>query len=134
MFIGAAPIFQKCAYADKKTVIHSRIIWACAWSHDDAYFATVSRDKKVFVLYDDYHVISHSWFMLYCQVLTYVFILKSLWLHWSAKICYRVDEPFGTFQPLAPSFGVGSKKSWQYFVVYGVLYPYCCQRYMIFHN
>ena len=32
---------------DKKTAIHSRLIWSCAWTHDSRYFATASRDKKV---------------------------------------------------------------------------------------
>ncbi|KAK3587822.1 hypothetical protein CHS0354_019687 [Potamilus streckersoni] len=40
-------IFFKVANVDKKTAIHSRIIWSCAWSHDDKHFVTASRDKKV---------------------------------------------------------------------------------------
>uniref|UniRef100_A0A0B7ACE9 Elongator complex protein 2 n=2 Tax=Arion vulgaris TaxID=1028688 RepID=A0A0B7ACE9_9EUPU len=36
------------ASVDKKTS-HSRIIWSCAWSHDDKSFFTASRDKKVLV-------------------------------------------------------------------------------------
>ena len=45
--IIADPIFSKLASVDKKTCIHARIIWSCCWSHDDRYFATASRDKKV---------------------------------------------------------------------------------------
>ena len=32
---------------DKSSKAHSRIIWSCGWSHDDACFATASRDKRV---------------------------------------------------------------------------------------
>ncbi|GAB1600873.1 elongator complex protein 2-like [Argonauta hians] len=39
--------FRKIASVDKKTSAHSRIIWSCCWSHDDCYFVTASRDKKV---------------------------------------------------------------------------------------
>ena len=34
------------ARSDKKNQ-HARIIWSCAWTGDDRFFATASRDKKV---------------------------------------------------------------------------------------
>ncbi|CAH2000531.1 unnamed protein product [Acanthoscelides obtectus] len=39
--------FELVATTDKKTGIHTRIIWTCAWTHDSKYFATGSRDGKV---------------------------------------------------------------------------------------
>ncbi|CAH1244984.1 ELP2 [Branchiostoma lanceolatum] len=42
-------LFTRIACTDKKTSVHSRIIWGCSWSHDDNFFATASRDKKVVV-------------------------------------------------------------------------------------
>lgn len=43
------PPFKRIAHTDKKTSVHSRIIWSCSWSHDDKFFATASRDKKIIV-------------------------------------------------------------------------------------
>ncbi|RWS24438.1 elongator complex protein 2-like protein, partial [Leptotrombidium deliense] len=38
--------FNRVAFSDKKTGVHSRIIWDAAWTPDTKYFVTVSRDKK----------------------------------------------------------------------------------------
>jgi elongator complex protein 2 len=35
------------ARTDKKTAVHSRLIWAAAWTPDGQYFATASRDRRV---------------------------------------------------------------------------------------
>ncbi|RWS06810.1 elongator complex protein 2-like isoform X1 [Dinothrombium tinctorium] len=46
--------FTRIAYSDKKTGVHSRIIWDAAWTPDSKYFITASRDKKaVFWLIED---------------------------------------------------------------------------------
>lgn len=41
--------FALFATVDKKTSVHTRIIWCCAWTHESQYFATGSRDGKVVV-------------------------------------------------------------------------------------
>ncbi|XP_027724833.1 elongator complex protein 2 isoform X3 [Vombatus ursinus] len=43
------PAFSLCAFTDKNTAVHTRIIWSCDWSPDSRYFFTGSRDKKVVV-------------------------------------------------------------------------------------
>ncbi|OQV15731.1 Elongator complex protein 2 [Hypsibius exemplaris] len=40
--------YEICTRSDKKNG-HSRIVWCCAWTPDDVYFATGSRDKTVCV-------------------------------------------------------------------------------------
>jgi len=39
--------FEVLMKTTKKTCIHSRVIWSCDWSHNDTYFLTASRDKKI---------------------------------------------------------------------------------------
>ena len=39
--------YVKVSCTDKKTSVHQRLIWSCAWTGDSKYFATSSRDKKV---------------------------------------------------------------------------------------
>lgn len=41
------PLFSKLSGTDKKTAVHTRIIWSCVWSPNDEHFFTASRDKKV---------------------------------------------------------------------------------------
>lgn len=43
----ANPQFELIRFINSKNVYHTRIIWSCDWSHDDKYFATTSRDKRV---------------------------------------------------------------------------------------
>ncbi|KAG8173249.1 hypothetical protein JTE90_020249, partial [Oedothorax gibbosus] len=46
---GEMPLYKKIANLDKKSNVHTRIIWSCSWSFDSLYFCTSSRDKKVAV-------------------------------------------------------------------------------------
>ncbi|XP_065665851.1 elongator complex protein 2 isoform X2 [Hydra vulgaris] len=41
--------FSLVQCTDKKTSIHTRIIWSCSWFVDENYFVTASRDKKIIV-------------------------------------------------------------------------------------
>ncbi|XP_015754768.1 PREDICTED: elongator complex protein 2-like [Acropora digitifera] len=53
------PLFQLVARSDKSRQ-HARIIWSCAWSGDDKYFATASRDKKV-IMWGDQEPPKDNW-------------------------------------------------------------------------
>lgn len=41
--------YERVAFSDKKSGIHNRIIWDCAWTFDSKYFLTTSRDKSAIV-------------------------------------------------------------------------------------
>lgn len=41
--------FVVISKSDKRSGIHTRIIWCCAWSHDSVYFVTGSRDGKLVI-------------------------------------------------------------------------------------
>jgi elongator complex protein 2 len=41
------PSFELIRSISTKNPYHTRIIWSCDWSHDDKYFITTSRDKRV---------------------------------------------------------------------------------------
>ncbi|XP_051825717.1 elongator complex protein 2 isoform X2 [Antechinus flavipes] len=43
------PAFSLCAFTERNTSVHKRIIWSCDWSPDSRYFFTGSRDRKVVV-------------------------------------------------------------------------------------
>ena len=45
--------FKLIQKTDKKTSIHSRIIWSCDWCPGDEHFVTVSRDKKALIWGED---------------------------------------------------------------------------------
>ena len=48
-------LYDKVAFTDKKSAVHSRIIWGCDWSSDSKFFATCSRDKKVAIWTEGTH-------------------------------------------------------------------------------
>lgn len=49
IFISGRKSYRLVSSTDKKTGVHSRIIWCCSWTHDSKYFITGSRDGKVAV-------------------------------------------------------------------------------------
>jgi len=53
--------YSRIGFSDKKSSVHSRIIWDCAFTHDDLYFVTVARDKTaVFWNIDPIHADNNS--------------------------------------------------------------------------
>lgn len=49
ILISGRKSYRLVSSTDKKTGVHSRIIWCCSWTHDSKYFITGSRDGKVAV-------------------------------------------------------------------------------------
>jgi WD40 repeat protein len=49
ILISGAKSYRLVSSTDKKTGVHSRIIWCCSWTRDSRYFITGSRDGKVAV-------------------------------------------------------------------------------------
>lgn len=41
--------YRRLAFSDKRSGVHSRIIWDCAWTPDSKAFVTGSRDKSVVI-------------------------------------------------------------------------------------
>ena len=46
------PLFELSRFINSKNIFHTRIIWSCDWSHDDEYFVTTLRDKKVLMYFN----------------------------------------------------------------------------------
>jgi elongator complex protein 2 len=49
VLISGSKSYRLIASTDKKTGVHTRIIWCCSWTHDSKHFITGSRDGKVAV-------------------------------------------------------------------------------------
>jgi len=49
ILISGRKSYRLVSSTDKKTGVHSRIIWCCSWTHDSKHFITGSRDGKVAV-------------------------------------------------------------------------------------
>lgn len=92
------------AHTDKKTTSHARIIWSCAWSHDDKFFFTASRDKKVgYSCSPGIGVIVASGIMMLVVIILYYFLIHFLtWNYHKDRLLFDFPDILRVISPPYP--------------------------------
>ena len=93
------PSFELIRSISSKNPYHTRIIWSCDWSHDDKYFITTSRDKRVCVWPGS----SES------QEESLDLDAKPITLKNNSSLYFELDEPI-TASAFAPDFASDGKR------------------------